>query len=353
MQSLIPLQNDCHSIIKMKELKEKADDLPEEPPAPTNAAANEGQLRDGRPPVGTTTVIHENIGTINNYFAGGTKTCILNHNSAEFDEIKRRLGNIERKMDELFGEDRSLKGFVKGEVRSLKGEVRSLNNNVTALLSAEPRNQGWGSEALSCRQVWEEMNDLLSKPNPQMNDLLSKPNHVRNYDRRINMANYTVETDLFPIEALRVYSNYNLGQVIQIEDKEKYFSAHRGGSQGDYREGIQDKIANVVDCLSHFPNSKRAVITIPNNSTPVHSSDDDAKCMREIHFYLDVDEDGEAVLNATVWMRAQAAEIFPKNIHFVGSLMDTVANGLSNQGKTVIVGELFYLATTLVSVRED
>ena len=70
--------------------------------------------------------------------------------------------------------------------------------------------------------------------------------------------------------------------------------------------------------------------------------------MREIHFYLD-----DGVLNATVWMRAQAAEIFPKNIHFVGSLMDTVARGVSSEGKAVIVGELFYLATTLVSVRED
>ena len=191
--------------------------------------------------------------------------------------------------------------------------------------------------SLSCRQVWDEMNDLLSKQKL-----------VRNYNRRINMANYTVETELFPIEALKVYSNYNLGQVIQTDDKEKYFSVHRGGSQGDYREGIKDKIDNVVDCLRHFPLSKRAVITIPNNSAPIHSSDDDAKCMREIHFYLD-----EGVLNATVWMRAQAAEIFPKNIHFVGSLMDTVANGVSNEDKTAIIGELFYLATTLVSVRED
>ena len=110
------------------------------------------------------------------------------------------------------------------------------------------------------------------------------------------------------------------------------------------------KIDNVVDCLRLFPKSKRAVITIPNKSTPSHTSDDDAKCMREIHFYLD---NNGCVLNATVWMRAQAAEIFPKNIHFVGSLMNVVASKSSSQLQNVRIGTLFYLATTLVSVRED
>ena len=94
------------------------------------------------------------------------------------------------------------------------------------------------------------------------------------------------------------------------------------------------------------------------------------KCMREMHFYLEEEEeeeDGGWLLNATVLMRAQAAEIFPKNIHFIGSLMDRVADGLNQQcldgasddmdasrGKgRVNLGVLFYLATTLVSVRED
>lgn len=198
---------------------------------------------------------------------------------------------------------------------------------------------------MSCRQVWEEMNELLSTTKL-----------IRNFSRRITMHKtnasndnqttkngYTVETDLFPIQALNVYSAYNLGDTIKEEDRTKYFSAHRGGSQGDYATGIKDKIANVVDCLTKFPASKRAIITIPNNPTPSHSFDDDAKCMREMHFYLDGD-----VLNATVLMRAQAGEIFPKNIHFVGSLMDRIADSLN-----VSVGELFYLATTLVSVRED
>lgn len=202
-----------------------------------------------------------------------------------------------------------------------------------------------------------------------MNKLLSENKFVRNYSREIVMGSsskkddmkngFTVETELFPIKALSVYSAYNLEDPILEEDRAKYFSAHRGGSQGDYREGMKSKIANVVDCLHKFPSSKRAVITIPNTSTPSHTTDDDAKCMREIHFYLDNDENAGAsltVLNATVWMRAQAAEIFPKNIHFVGSLMERVAKNLSDirgDGHEIKLGVLFYLATTLVSVRED
>jgi hypothetical protein len=212
---------------------------------------------------------------------------------------------------------------------------------------------------------------------------VSNKKQVRNFSRQMNMANgsYEVTTDLFPREALQVYSAYNLGQEVSSKDQDTYFSAHRGGSQGDYRQGMEAKMANVVDCLRHFPNSKRALMTVPNTSFPSHTSDDDAKCLREIHFYLDDDNDDKdstssissgntrkkktLQLNATVWMRAQAAEIFPKNIHFIGSLMDRVASQLqqlensdANTGTgtvttTIVVGELFYLATTLVSVREN
>mmetsp|Transcript_3064 Transcript_3064/g.4629 ORF Transcript_3064/g.4629 Transcript_3064/m.4629 type:complete len:190 (+) Transcript_3064:65-634(+) len=171
-------------------------------------------------------------------------------------------------------------------------------------------------EAVSCRQVWNDMNVLLQ--NRKM---------IRNFHRCIDMADdsFVVETDLFSVAALNVYSAYNLENSIDEKDRQTYFSAHRGGSQGDYREGMKAKITNVVDCLHRYPQSKRAVITVCNNPKPRHSSDEDAKCMREIHFYLD---DGN-ILNATVWMRAQAAEIFPKNIHFVGSLMKRVAEQLT------------------------
>jgi hypothetical protein len=185
---------------------------------------------------------------------------------------------------------------------------------------------------------------------------------VRNFCRRINMSQgaFLVETELFPKEALIAYSAYNLGQHVSQEQHDAYFSAHRGGSQGDYREGIQEKIANIVDCLIKFPSSKRAVLTIPNKSNALHTSDEDAKCLREIHFYLDMNFDSSGLnvmtLNATVLMRAQAAEIFPKNVHFIGMLMETIADAMNasadmEEGCRVEVGELFYLATTLVSVR--
>ena len=191
---------------------------------------------------------------------------------------------------------------------------------------------------------------------------------VRNFHRRINMRSFEVETDLFPREALDAYSEYNLGNPVSDEQHDKYFSEHRGGAQGDYREGIKEKIANVTDCLTRFPPSKRAIITVPNNSSAPHTSDAEAKCLREIHFYLDMDNDKKKMaLNATVLMRAQAAEIFPKNIHFIGRLMETIAqqvvvtgipagndndaNGGGDAVSVVEIGELFYLATTLVSVR--
>ena len=204
----------------------------------------------------------------------------------------------------------------------------------------------------TCRQVWEEMN--LATSGGKI---------VRNFHRsRIQMkgGGYVVETDLFPVDALKAYSAWNLGDEVDEASKKKYFSSHRGGSQGDYREGMPSKINNVIDCLLKFPKSKRAVIAIPNNSHATHTCDDDAKCMREVHFYLIDSSDQDITsaggnknsdeekrqLNATVLMRAQAAEIFPKNIHFVGSLMDRIASQLH-----VEVGELFYVATVLVSDR--
>lgn len=209
------------------------------------------------------------------------------------------------------------------------------------------------STVLSCRQVWEDMNLATAEAGSM--------GLVRNFCRRINMTSFVVETELFPKEALLAYSSYNLGLPVSQAQHDTYFSAHRGGSQGDYREGIQEKIANIVDCLINFPSSKRAVLTIPNKSNALHTSDEDAKCLREVHFYLDVNSDDSSALlnvmtlNATVLMRAQAAEIFPKNIHFIGMLMETIANAMNAspemEGCRVEVGELFYLATTLVSVR--
>ncbi len=166
---------------------------------------------------------------------------------------------------------------------------------------------------------------------------------VRNFHADIRMGDYLVETDLFPRAALDAYTAWNLELDVSDADRATYFSAHRGGNQGDYRDGMRAKIANVVECLTEFPESKRAVISVVPRSDAHHSDDGAAKCMREIHFHLD-----GGALDATVLFRSQAAEIFPKNIHFVGALMAEIASRL---GGDVRPGTLHYLATVLVSDR--
>ena len=166
---------------------------------------------------------------------------------------------------------------------------------------------------------------------------------VRNFFQPLDMSNFVVETELFPISALTAYSAWNMGKNL-AEDQYQYMNDLRGGSQGDYRDGITQKIDNVVDCLSSFPKSKRGVITICNNAKPVHSDDENAKCLRELHLYLDDDNK----LSATILMRAQAASLFPKNIHFIGSIMEEVAGRLP---KNTALGTVFYLATILVADR--
>lgn len=165
---------------------------------------------------------------------------------------------------------------------------------------------------------------------------------VRNYTRLIDMTDYVVETELFPADVLDAYSAWNVGHEL-TEDQRTHFTNERGGGQGDYRDGMPAKIANVVDCLNRFPESKRAVITISNTPTANHEIDETAKCMRELHFNLD-----GGTLNATVLFRAQAASIFPKNIHFIGTLMGEIAQQLDAKPR---VGWLYYVATTLVGDR--
>ena len=186
--------------------------------------------------------------------------------------------------------------------------------------------------SLSCKEAWLKMSEVTSDGSI-----------VRNFHASINMSDYLVETPLFQKDCLEAYSAWNLEKIIKPEQK-KYFSELRGGSQGDYRMGMSKKIHNVVDAINRFPKSKRAVITIPGTSFPDNRNDDDAKCMREIHFYIENNR-----LNATVLFRAQAALIFPKNIHFIGSLMDEVRSGLDEQ---VELGTLFYLSSVLVADRQ-
>jgi hypothetical protein len=86
---------------------------------------------------------------------------------------------------------------------------------------------------------------------------------IRNFHGVVkDMSNVVVETELFPAAALSFYTAYNLNRTDPVRDSasyEAYYSAARGGGQGDYRAGINEKIDNVVDCLTKFPLSKRAV----------------------------------------------------------------------------------------------
>lgn len=186
-------------------------------------------------------------------------------------------------------------------------------------------------DPISCRTAWQQMSEISGRKS------------VHNYVQVLDMSDYLVETELFPEAVLDSYSCWNLEKDVSDEQRQ-YMNTLRGGGQGDYRDGMRQKIANVVDCLTKYPQSKRAVITVCNEPIPNHSIDDDAKCLRELHLYLDENEK----LSGTVFFRAQAATLFPKNIHFIGTIMTEVAKHIPNKRA---LGTLFYLATVLVSDR--
>lgn len=183
----------------------------------------------------------------------------------------------------------------------------------------------------NCRHAWQQMSEL------------SAHGQARNFVQILDMSDYLVETDLFPEEVLLAYSAHNMEESLRPE-QQQHISERRGGAQGNYREGMARKIANVVECLTQYPQSKRAVITVCNEPFAAHGNDADAKCVRELHLYLD--DDGN--LSGTVLLRAQAAALFPKNIHMLGSIMNAVAQQLPQRP---MLGTLFYLATTLVADR--
>eukprot|EP00978_Attheya_sp_CCMP212_P027221 scaffold91019_cov49-Attheya_sp.AAC.4 len=157
----------------------------------------------------------------------------------------------------------------------------------------------------------------------------------------IRPAPSLVETDLFPRGALEYYTKKNMGFDYTQEEYDQWQLAERGGEQGDYREGMQAKISNVIDCLKKEPLSKRAVIPIPFNSEGSESADwtnqGQNKCCRELHLYLE-----EGKLKCTAIVRMQNANIFVKNIHFFSTLLDYVAKELG-----VELGEYTHWVTNL------
>jgi thymidylate synthase len=155
---------------------------------------------------------------------------------------------------------------------------------------------------------------------------------------------YEVETVLFPKEALEAYTRYNMEETNFVDHTQ--FNLERGGPQGDYRVGMRAKIEKVVLALKTKSNSKRAVLTIPFTdkcSLCVDLYDTDQwKCLREIYFSIG----GDGRLHATGVMRSQALSIFPKNIHMIGTVMNTIAEQLG-----VPVGQYTHFCHFLVADR--
>lgn len=183
---------------------------------------------------------------------------------------------------------------------------------------------------------------------------------VRNFCgvvERMDPSATVCATDLFPADALTFYTFHNLAGAVapppEVASRmdalhAKYYEAARGGSQGDYRTGMAAKVDDVVACLSAHPGSKRALICIPYSSGKAshevrHEDTSEAKCLRELHLYIDASDNR---LHASGFMRAQAASIFPKNIHLVGTLLDAIATRLGVQP-----GTYTHFVTTLVHGR--
>lgn len=164
-----------------------------------------------------------------------------------------------------------------------------------------------------------------------------------------------VDTPLFPVDALAFYTYHNLDGAVALPAelemealRARYYDPTRGGAQGDYRLGMRAKMRDVIACLAQHPGSKRAVLSIPFSSGRgsheiSHEETDEAKCLRELHFYVD-GADGR--VHASGFMRAQAAAIFPKNIHLIGTILGAVAEAVGRQP-----GTYCHFVTTLVAGR--
>ena len=105
----------------------------------------------------------------------------------------------------------------------------------------------------------------------------------------VSVAASTVETELFPLGALEYYTKKNMGWEYTAAEAEMWQLQQRGGEQGDYRDGIDKKITNAIDCLKSEPLSKRATITFPFSGIGSETNDwtyqGMNKCCRELHLY--------------------------------------------------------------------
>ena len=137
---------------------------------------------------------------------------------------------------------------------------------------------------------------------------LAPTNNFTGIIQEFNKENATILTDLFDLETLDYYARKNCGFPVTKDEIKKYETEYRGGLQGDYSSDMDSKIKNIVDSLINFPASKRAVVMM-NNKWWTHDDTDEAKCCRELHFYLSTSKDGNSMLlNCTGIFRAQAVD---------------------------------------------
>ena len=192
----------------------------------------------------------------------------------------------------------------------------------------------------NAKEMFEHSNTLSP-----INDFVGK---IEYFDEE----NAIIETDLFDIDSLRYYAKKNCGLEVTEKEKELFETEYRGGSQGDYSSEMAQKINNVVDSLVKFPKTKRAVVMM-NNQWWFHDDTDEAKCLREIHFRLE-EEDNNLNLCSTGFFRAQAVDIMPKNFYFVYTIMSEVLEKVKKEVKfEVKMGSYTHFVTILVPTRFD
>ena len=169
-----------------------------------------------------------------------------------------------------------------------------------------------------------------------------------------NKENATILSDLFDLETLDYYARKNCGFPVTKDEVEKYETEYRGGLQGDYSSDMDSKIKNIVDSLINYTASKRAVVMM-NNKWWTHDDTDEAKCCRELHFYLSTSKDGNSMLlNCTGIFRAQAVDIMPKNFFFVYKILEVINEKLNSQAKQkYLIGSYTHFVTILVPTRYD
>jgi len=178
---------------------------------------------------------------------------------------------------------------------------------------------------------------------------------IRNYTSTIvdvNEEKMTVETELFDKATLVAYAKKNTN-IKPTKEEMKLFSEYQGGEQGNYSPWMDKKISITAECLSEFPKSKRAIISV--GGPFYHEDTDSAKCCRELHFYLDKDMSGRMRLSCTGIFRAQAVDIMPKNFYFVWSVMNQIKEKLQENSLQLEykLGNYTHFVTTLVETRHD